>query len=457
VLLGEAVGADEPLALVGELVRAGLVVPDGRSADTAYSFVSVLVWECVDRGILGLQRREYHRMVSSAMERVYGNRLDTVVESFAHHCQAGGRPRDAIASIYRAGADHRAGQFFERALECFLRGVAWVDAAPRADRDPQMEARLHVAAGDAARLLGLPTAERMLAVALDIAAESGPRITEAQAQLGLGLIYANKGRFTLARANFEDAVGIARRAGDVELQVQCLEALGALDLDEGLSDDAQATFERGLAVAGDRGDLAARMLLGLSNHAFRRGDTVGGRQLLERALPHAERTGDRVLLGRIINNLGIAALDEDRPAEALAEFRRALELRRGLGYRPGEVINLHNIGDVLLRLGDLGRAWAAFEQSRDLARECGWERGVVMNEVYLHYLRGLRGDDVVADLERAASAANRLGERESAYVARWHLARLRGDDPGALDLAAEVEGAGLASLAKHIRGAVASR
>ncbi len=456
ILLGEAVGADEPLALVGELVRAGLVVPDGRSADTAYSFVSVLVWECVDRGILGLQRREYHRMVSAAMERVYGARLETVVEAFAHHCQAGGRPRDAVVSIYRAGADHRAGQYFERALECFLRGVAWIDAAPRAERDPQMEARLHVAAGDTARLLGLPTAERMLSVALDIAAESGPRLAEAQALLGLGHLYANKGRFTLARANVEDAVGIARRAGDVELQVQCLEALGALDLDEGEVDDAQATFERGLAVAGERGDLAARMLLGLSNHAVRRGDPAAGRQLLERALPHAERAGDRVLLGRIINNLGIAALDEGRPAEALSEFRRALELRRGLGYRPGEVINLHNIGDVLLRMGDLGRSWAAFEQSRDLARECGWERGVVMNEVYLHYLRGLRGDDVVADLERAASAANRLGERESAYVARWHLARLNRDDPGALDLAAEVEGAGFASLANQIRAAVAS-
>jgi tetratricopeptide (TPR) repeat protein len=163
-----------------------------------------------------------------------------------------------------------------------------------------------------------------------------------------------------------------------------------------------------------------------------------------------------VLLGRIINNLGIAALDEGRPADALAEFRRALELRRGLGYRPGEVINLHNIGDALLRLGDLGRSWAAFEQSRDLARDCGWERGVVLNEVYLHYLRGLRGDDVVADLEAAASNANRLGERESAYVARWHLTRLNRDDPGALDLAAEAEGAGFASLANLIRGAVAS-
>jgi serine/threonine protein kinase/tetratricopeptide (TPR) repeat protein len=456
VLLGEAVGADEPLALVGELVRAGLVAPDGRSPDTAYSFVSVLVWECVNRGILGVQRREYHRMVSTAMERVYGARLDTVVEAFAHHCHAGGRAREAVGGVYRAGMDHRASQFFERGLDCFLRGIAWLDAAPRAERDPQMEARLHVAAGDTARLLGLPTAERMLTVALDIAAESGPRLAEAQALLGLGQLYAAKGRFPLARANIEDAAGIARRAGDVELHVQCLEALGALDLDEGEVDEARATYERGLAVAGERGDLAARMLLGLSNHAVRRGDPAAGRELLERALPHAERAGDRVLLGRIINNLGIASLEEGKAAEALAEFRRALELQRGLGYRPGEVINLHNIGDAHFRLGDLARAWAAFEQSRDLSRDAAWERGVVMNEVYLHYLRGLRGDDVVADLERAVNAANRLGDRESSYVARWHLARLVKDDPGALDLAAEAEGAGFVALANQIRAAVAS-
>ncbi|MSQ00270.1 MAG: tetratricopeptide repeat protein [Myxococcales bacterium] len=450
VLLGEAVGADEPMGLVGELVRAGLVSPDGRSPDTAYSFCSVLVWDCVNRGILGVQRREYHRMVAAAMERVHGDRLDTVVESFAQHCHAGGRTRDAITGIYRAGENHRCAQFFERALDCFLKGMGWHDAAPRAERDPQMEARLHVAAGEMARLLGLASAERMLSVALDVAAEAGPRVAEARALLGLGQIFATQGKHMLARAHVEDAEGIARRAGDLALHVQCLEVLGALELDAGQIEEAQRVYEKGLAAAGDRGDLAARMLLGLANHAARRGDNDAALALLQKALPHAERAGDRVLLGRVINNIGIVFLDSARPAEALLEFRRALEMRRGLGYRPGEVVNLHNIGDALLRLGDHGRAWAAFEQSRDLSRECAWDRGVVMNEVFLHYLRGVRGEDVTADLTAAAATADRLGEPESGFIARWSILRLAGDRESVLRLANACADAGFPNLAVHI-------
>ena len=457
VLLGEAVGADEPMALVGELVRAGLVTPDGRSPDTAYSFASVLVWDCVNRGILGLQRREYHRMVAAAMERVYADRLDTVVEAFAQHCHAAGRVRDAITSIYRAGEDHRAAQFFERALDCFLRGIGWHDAAPRAEKDAQVEARLHVAAGETARILGLASAERMLTVALDIAAEAGPRVAEARALLGLGQIYAAKGKFALARANIEDAVGISRRAGDLSLHVQCLEALGALELDAGEVDEARRIYEKGLAAAGDRGDLAARMLLGLANHAARRGDDEASHELLQRALPHAEASGDRVLLGRVLNNRGIALLDAGKPAEALVEFRRALEIRRGLGYRQGELVNLHNIGDALLRMGDHARAWAAFEQSRELARDCASERGVSMNDVYLHYLRGLRGEEVRADLAAAGAEAARLGEPESALLARWFAARLAQDGAAAAAIVAEAEVQGFPNLARQLRSSGAVR
>ena len=452
-LLGEAVGADEPMALVGELVRAGLVAPDGRAQDTAYSFASVLVWECVNNGILGVQRREYNRMVSAAMERVHGNRLDTVLEAYAQHCQAGGRVREAVASVVRAGEDHCRTQFFERALDCFLRGIAWLDAGPKSERDAQMEARLHVGAGEVARLLGLASAERMLTIALDIAAESGPRLAEARAQLALGQLYAARGRQAVARASVEDASGIARRAGDLALHIRCLEVLGALSLDEGRVDDARTVYEAGLTAAGERGDLAARMLLGLANHASRLGESAAAREFLDRALPHAERANDRVLVGRVVNNIGTSWLDEERPAEALTQFRRALELRRGLGYRPGEVTNLHNIGDSLLRLGDLGRAWAAFEQSRELANECAWDRGVVMNDVYLHFLRGLRGESVIDDLEQATATAKKLGEQEVCFIARWFVTRLQANTAEAITIADECSAAGFPSVARQIRNA----
>jgi tetratricopeptide (TPR) repeat protein len=215
-------------------------------------------------------------------------------------------------------------------------------------------------------------------------------------------------------------------------------------------DEARLLFARGLEAAGERGDLAARMTLGLANHSLRRGEPARALDLLREALPHAERAGDRVLTGRIVNNIGIALLDAGRPEAALAEFRRALELRRGLGYRTGEVINLHNIGDTYLRMGEVARAFASFEQSRELAKECAWERGVVMNEPYLAYLRGLGGEDVIPELAATANAAVRIGELDSALTARWFSAKLRQQPSEIRVVHAEAVAAGFANLAALI-------
>jgi tetratricopeptide (TPR) repeat protein len=197
--------------------------------------------------------------------------------------------------------------------------------------------------------------------------------------------------------------------------------------------DAAALFTEGLRVAGEDPGLRARMLLGLATLALRSDELDRAEQLLDEALPLAEAVGDRVLAGRLINNKGIVRLAHRRPHEALLDFRRALELRQGLGYMQGEVVNLHNIGDAWLRVGNLAHAWASFERSRDQARESGYERGVVMNEVFLAYLRGLRGEEVVPELEKISAAARRLGDPETALTGRLFAARLlvRKGAPGA--------------------------
>ncbi len=423
-LLGAAVGADDPTLLIGELVRAGLIVPESRSPDTAYSFASVLVWECVLRSILGIQRREYHRMVAVGMEQIHGDRIELVAESYAAHCHAGGRVRDAALAVCRAGDAHRRAQFLDRALECYLRGIQWFGAAPKDQQDDRVDARLHLCAGEVAVLLGRSRAENLLHIALDLVSDAGPADYEARALIALGQIQAASGKSLMARAHLDAALGLVRRLRDVAGQVQCLEALGALSLEEGRAEEGRCHYEEGLRVAGEDRGLAARMLLGLATHQLRRDDNQGALELLRQALPYAEIAGDRILLGRIVNNIGIAHFNEGRYHDALEEFRRALQVRQGLGYRFGEVVNLHNIGDALVRIGDLARAYASFEQSRELARECGWERGMVMNDVFLAYLRGVRGEEAAEGLEKAGAWASRLGDREMAVQARWLLARL---------------------------------
>lgn len=456
-LLAASVGAEDPSALIGELVRAALIVPDSRSPETTYTFASVLVWECVLRSILGIQRREYHRMVASGMERIYGDRLDTVGEAWAAHAHAGGRIRDAAEALVRVSEGQRAGMALERSLECCQRGLSWLQRAPREQQDPVVEAMLHLGAGEVSLLLGRPRAMSHLQVALDIVSESGPPDIEARAMLALGQLYLAQGKAALARAHLDTAASMARRLADRPAQVQALDALGAHAQEEGRVDDAAAIYAEGLRIAGEDGVLAARMQLGLANLALRRDDADAALTLLDDALPRVLAAGDRILAGRIVNNRGLVLMARNRPADALTEFRRALELREGLGYRVGELINLHNIGDAWLRCGNLAHAWAAFERSRELARESGNERGIVMNDVFLVYLRGLRGEPVVPELEKASAAARRLGDPETALTARLFALRLMarsgvaGVEPLLDALQDEARALGLVGLLREMR------
>lgn len=456
-LLAASVGADDPMLLISELVRAGLIVPEDRSPESDYSFASVLIWESVLRGILGIQRREYHRMVASGMERLYGDRLDTLRETWSNHAHAGGRVRDAAEAIGRAGDLHRAAQALDRALESYQRGIAWIEGAPRDQRDAAVEAALHLGAGEVSLMLGRPRAQSHLQVALDLAGEGGPVDIEARAMLALGQLYLSQGKGVMARAHLDAAASMARKLDDLPSQIAALESLGAQALDENRHAEAAELFAEGMRLAGDQPGLAARIQLGLANHALRRDDLDTAVALLEEALPRAHAAGDRILAGRILNNLGLVHFSRGRYDLALHEFRRSLAAREGLGYRVGEVVNLHNIGDAHLRLGNVAHAWASFEKSREIAVECGYERGVVMNDVFLAYLRGLRGEDVATALEKAGQKARRLGDQEIALTARWFLARLlarSGDGRGDALLeavATEAVASGLVSFAREIQ------
>lgn len=442
-LLAAAVGASEPAPLIGELVRAGMIVPESRTPDTPYQFVSVLVWECVLRSILGIQRRAYHRMVAAAMEQLHADRMDTVLESFAAHAHAGGRARDAAAALLGVARAFRRAQLLDRALDACERARGWMRAAPPEQADLALEARLHVEAGELALTLARPRAERLLLAALE---SEGPPEVEARALLALGSCYLEQGKLPMARAHLEAASSAWRKLDDRRARVRVCEELGALALEENRIDRAQAAWEEGRALAGDDAELVARMLLATSRHALRRDDHAHAELLLREALANAERAGDRVLLGRIVNNLGVVHVFAGRFEEAIAEFRRALDARSGLGYRHGEVVNHHNIGDASFRLGDLARAWSSFEQSRELARACDWERGVAMNDVYLAYLRGLRGETVQDDLADAGARASRSGDRESALLAEAFAAALEGAERRLALALEEARRAGLSDL-----------
>jgi hypothetical protein len=76
---------------------------------------------------------------------------------------------------------------------------------------------------------------------------------------------------------------------------------------------------------------------------------------------------------------------------AAVSCERAVDTARAAGFTYEVMINLHNLGDVLIRLNDLPRAYGAIQQSLALCDECGYERLGSLNRMFLAYLDGVAG------------------------------------------------------------------
>lgn len=468
-LLADATGIGDVRPVLDALGAAGMLNLPSKPGEGRASFANPLLWEVARRSILEGTARALHGRVADAIGRVYAGALEPHRQALATHCAAADRKVDAARHAGRLGELLLRQQLLEEAAGWWERGVQWIARADPGEA-PDMgavELLLRLRAGEAWALIGdSERALRHLEVAQDLAENEGDPLLEARALLALGKLYHTRGSADLAKIHLEmvqELCGAISQGGDPSedrevrtLAVESLETLAMLALDAGSPEQAREACEEALVRAGDDDGLAARALLGLATDLLHCGQDKEAVEYLDRALAKAEAAGDRILKGRIINNVGIAMMMTGRYGEAIARFREATEIRQGLGYRRGVVVNQHNIGDAWLRSGDAARAFAAFQQSRDLAAELGWERGVVMNDAYLAFLEGMRAvgawdsetldlgtvlpseaDAALPRIQAAALEAERLHDLEISVTARWLLGRLM-YKMGRLDEAREV-------------------
>ncbi len=427
-------------------------------------FGSESLWEVARGGLLGERRRETHRLIAAGMRRLYARDLDAHLEALARHEARAGEWRAAAEHLMRSGEVNRKLEFLQRALACYDRALQlYHDNAdpqrPFAGKDAEREISLHRRSGEVAQLLGeLRRGERSLQVALDLAAEHGLHSEEAATCLALGRLCLSSGRRIEALAYLEQGRGLAEATKDEDLATDSLESLGQLAQEEGRDQEARGFFRAVLERAPESSSVAMRARLGLANHCIRKDE-------LDRALHHldmvdkaADEAGDRILQGRALNNIGFVHHSRGQYRQALARFKQALQLREGIGYRMGAIINLHNIGDAHFCLGEHPQAYEAFSKSARWAHAAGWRRGITMNQMFLAYLDAKRGDKQASErLIDATQRARRGAEGDLQATGLWLQALLQwqmGDRITAKELVARAvdvaRKAGDTSLARRL-------
>lgn len=170
-------------------------------------------------------------------------------------------------------------------------------------------------------------------------------------------------------------------------------------------------------------DLIASGCNELGNIAKFVGNYTEALRLYDACLEHLNEAGNPWHYAGVVLNRGVILAYLDRLAEAEADFRESLRVKRAIGDKRGIAHALNALGLIRLSAGALGEVRPFLEESLALKRELQDRPGMVTTLLNLGRLanrsaRGGRQDSEALagarrDLEEALTLAQRIGDRPS--------------------------------------------
>jgi tetratricopeptide (TPR) repeat protein len=425
-MLGQAMGALER-SLAG-LKEGDLLVHTGPSE---LRFTSPIVREVVADALTHEAAREMHAAAGHALETVLADKAWEHAARIATHLYEAG-DREHAATYFAKSAAHR---LETRQLDLAARDYARaIDLCDLPARGPaELAAWLHGLATAVRMVRSSPEAPEMcdrVIARLDMVADVETRV---HARIDAGQILGSLHRFDTARMQFSEAERIA--AGKESLVKEALVALTEQAGRQGDFGLSIATLERLQKIVTVEGDKQEEHKLLVSMVQARA--AVGDRRA---ALTHLERAE------QLLPNDAMAACEREK-LRGLVEYfardmraaatacERAVDAARKLGLTYEVAVNLHNLGDILVRQHDFARAYGALQQSLALCDEAGFERLASHDRMFLAFLDALNGD---TEADKRLAQGIRYAEANDftwdLLGGRWLYAQLlqrRGDKDGA--------------------------
>lgn len=337
----ESLAPAETERAVGDLISKGLVRERERSSiegEKELIFKHILTRDVAYESIPRAHRGAIHAEVGSFIEARTRGRWEEFAEILAHHFEL---------------ADEHV-----KAARC---------------------ARL---AGDRKRRLFAPQeALRWYGVAMANAseAESGELAPDVEAEivLGRGLAHEQVASFPEAQNDYEDALELAEKAGDVYLE--------------------------------------ARALASITHILWLQDRYAEGERWLEPALERARKAGADELEAKLLYTAGTMAFGRGEWQTAISSHEEALRVARASGDRAGEAAALHGLCETRLFHGPLGEALRVGQEARCLLHELGDRALEYENEYPIGWLLWVTGEfhAGLASIDTALAGTREIGDRRN--------------------------------------------
>ena len=370
-----------------QLVDRSLVVRDGRRGnrtryrllETVRAYARRKLHESGEARLMAARHAEHHRHRAESAWRAYPNTLrqhadlnadiDDVRAALEWCCSDA--PEVGLQIVGALG-------FFFLSLGYHREGIEWLDKLRRAGRGTEhmpartmiVEARLREAQGDNEKALAV------VEVALAESRREEERSIEAEAQLEMGGIEINLGRYRQAGARLRQSLALFKQLGERRHVGRVLNEIGLMAWHRGQLRSAERSFEACLAAADTEWEVATMVIP--------------------------------------IANLGAVAFELGQLDRAKSLTEQSLGLARQHAMRPTVVACLETLGDIQLRSSDATGAEQSYRESLDLAT------GLGLDDLVLENIEGLA---VVAHVQGSPSKAVRLIAAAAESRRRQHLPR----------------------------------
>jgi predicted ATPase len=240
---------------------------------------------------------------------------------------------------------------------------------------------------------------RWLSGALEAASGVPPNVL-ARAYYAAGFAALGQGDYPQAKPFFEEALLLARQAGDVRLEAASLQQIGWIVMTRGKYEPAHGERARQLAAKalelaqqiGDKLIQSGAMNI-LADVAAEEGDEAAAGKLYEQSLALRRELGDKRLISNSVLTLGRAELLRGDYQRATALLQEGLSLAQELRDTWSMSLALVNLARVELQNGgDGARAQALFADGLKLAKDRGDKRVAAECLQGLASVYGVQGD-----------------------------------------------------------------
>lgn len=317
------------------------------------------------------RQRELHSLAVSAMEILYAHELSPHYGELAYHAEQANLAEKAMLYLPLAGKLAASAYQNGQAVDYFSRALV---LTPQESLREQFEYLL-----SRAKLYGLMGERKLQAQDLD-ALEGLSRQLNKDSLLAQVWIMRADHAYTISDYKYsieksKQALGLAQSIESVDVTLDAYRISSLALLRQGKLDQAMVQAEEGLQLV--------------------------------------RRLDRRLEEGKILNTMGLIALEQKEPASAQVYFDGALNIARKTSNRGLETKSLNNLGNSAgFILGDYDAAHEYYEQAYLIARERGDRSSQSIALGNLGWAAGMQGDFSSARSyhEQALSLARELGD-----------------------------------------------